>query len=257
MNGPAVCCRSRLPLATVMALACVLVVGGCGEPNAESAGPTGVTAAASAVAQPFASVMPPAPETPPPLVDRSVHSVPLADVVFDTFRGGYVRLSEASPRTVEVLRDAIPPIYAPRYGGVPAGAWMGEGDFVIGYQGRTAAYAYPLKMLNFHEIVNELIDGVPVLISYCPLCGSGVVFANPEESLGWAFRRQLDGRTLTFESRGDAILDRETQSNWAFHGIAIAGPMQGRRLQGLPSRRAFWFSVSIALPHARVYGRKK
>ncbi len=49
------------------------------------------------------------------------------------------------------------------------------------------AYAYPIKFLNFHELVNDLIDGIPVLITYCPLCASGVVFD-----------RRVDGEVLVF-----------------------------------------------------------
>ena len=53
------------------------------------------------------------------------------------------------------------------------------------------ARAYPLRVLLFHEIVNDVVGGVPVLVTYCPLCNSGVVFD-----------RRLDGDVLTFGNTG-------------------------------------------------------
>ena len=105
------------------------------------------------------------PTEPPPQVDTSIADVPLEDVVFDTFRGGFIRLSEAAEETIEALRDRIKPIYEPRYEPVEGGDWLDDQDTVIGYVSLSGgAFAYPLKIMNFHEIVNDLIDGVPVLV---------------------------------------------------------------------------------------------
>ncbi|MEE9274136.1 MAG: DUF3179 domain-containing (seleno)protein, partial [bacterium] len=122
-----------------------------------------------------------------PELDKSKRSVALEDVVFDTFNGKFVRLSRASRRVIRLLRDAIKPIYRPRYGGPDALPWLRDSDMVIGYAAGGKAYAYPLKVLNSREIVNDVIAGAPVLISYCPLCGSGAVY-----------RREAGGRTLLF-----------------------------------------------------------
>jgi hypothetical protein len=118
---------------------------------------------------------------PPPKLDTSVASVDLEDVVFDTFRGGYIPLDQASDQVIDVLRDAIQPIYEPEYDAVEGGDWLRETDLVIGYASRSGAYAHPIKMLNFHEIVNDVIDGVPVLASHCPLCFSGAVYSRDLE----------------------------------------------------------------------------
>ena len=74
----------------------------------------------------------------------------------------------------------------PAYGALDALPWLDD-DLVLGYESGDDAYAYPINILNFHEIVNDTIGGVPVLITYCPLCFSGVVF-----------NRELDGQALTF-----------------------------------------------------------
>ena len=103
--------------------------------------------------------------TPPP-VDASIASVPLDEVVFDLFDGSYVPFSEASGELVEQMRDAIVPIYEPAYGGPADGDWLTERELIIGYVGDEKAYAYPVRMLNFHELVTDTIDDIPLLVTY-------------------------------------------------------------------------------------------
>ncbi len=160
------------------------------------------------------------PAEPPPKVDTGIASVALDDVVFDTFRGGYIPLSQATDEEVEELRDSINPIYEPRYGSAESGEWLRDADLVIGYVSQDDAYAYPVKMLNLHEIVNDFIDGVPVLVSYCPLCASAVVYS-----------RELDGQVLLFGNtsalhESDMVMyDHRTGSYWfQVLGEAIVGP---------------------------------
>ena len=93
----------------------------------------------------------------------------------------------ATEEVIEDLRDAIPPIYEASYVAVEGGDWLEDSDLVVGYAPKGIAYAYPVKSLNFHEIVNDFIGGIPVLVSYCPLCASGVVYS-----------RSLEGRELLF-----------------------------------------------------------
>ena len=110
---------------------------------------------------------------------------------------------------IERLRDAIWSIYEPGYEDVTGGGWLNDRDLVLGYVGLDAEYAYPIKMLNFHELVNDVIDGIPVLVTYCPLCGSGIVFD-----------RQLGGEVLVFGNtsalfENDLVMfDYETESYW-------------------------------------------
>ncbi len=102
-----------------------------------------------------------------PPVDQSKHSVPLASIQFDTFRGDFVPLPEADADLVRRLRDAIPPIYEPKFETVPdADKWMFNNDFVVGYVDGDEAYAYPFKIMNFHEIVTHTVNGRPILATY-------------------------------------------------------------------------------------------
>lgn len=179
--------------------------------------------------------------------------MPLEDVVFDTFNGSFVRLSDATPQLIERLRDVIRPIHEPQYEGPEGGIWLRDDDLIIGYEGETSAYAYPIKMLNFHETVNDVIDGIPVLISYCPLCAISV-----------AFSREVNGRVLVFGNtsalfENDLVMfDYETGSYWfQVGGEAIVGTLTGKRLTILPSAVMPWNQWLQLHPDTRVLSREQ
>lgn len=146
-----------------------------------------------------------------PMVDVSIHHVPLEDIIFDTFGGSprFVPLSEAGDELIVDLRDAIVPVARPVYGGPDALAWLEDDHLVMGYVSGASTFAYPINVLDLHEIVNDVIDGVPLVVTYCPLCFSGVVFS-----------RELDGRLLTFGNtsalyQSDMVMyDHQTGSYW-------------------------------------------
>ncbi len=187
----------------------------------------------------------------PPDVDLSIHSVPLEEIYFDTFDGGSVRLSDSTPELRARLLDAIPPIDRPEYGGVSEGDWLDPTDLVLGYVAGGQAYAYPFKILNFHEIVNDEFDGIPVLVSYCPLCRSAIVYD-----------RRVDGETLSFGNtsalyESDLVMvDRNTGSYWwQVAGAAIVGPLTGTSLEPLPSVVATWANWTGQHPDTLVLTR--
>jgi hypothetical protein len=196
-----------------------------------------------------------APETPlgvdldsVPAVDLSRHTVPLDRVVFDTFDGGYVRLSEATDAVIRSLRDRIRPIYRPRYGEPADLPWLEDDDLVVGYLAAGAAYAYPVKVLNFREVVNDEIASTPIAVTYCPLCGSGVVYD-----------RRVEGRTLLFGNtsalyESDLVMfDHQTGSYWfQVAGDAIVGELSGTRLRALPSATVAWESWRRLHPKTRL-----
>ena len=192
------------------------------------------------------------PTDPPPKVDTSIASVSLDNIYFYTFDGGSIRLSRASDVAIERLRDRIKPIYLPNYEPVEGGYWLAESDLVIGYAADNGeAFAYSLKILNFHEIVHDIIDGIPVLVSYCPLCASSVVYS-----------RELDGAVHTFGNtsalyESDMVMfDHETGSYWfQVLGEAIVGALTGQRLETLPSTTATWGQWKGMHPETRVLSR--
>jgi len=185
-------------------------------------------------------------------VDLSIHEVSLSDVHFDTFDGGSIPLSEISEERLLSLVDAIPPLDTPKYDDASGGDWLEDDDLVIGYVGEGAGtWAYPIKILNSHEIVNDDLDGVPVLVSYCPLCRSGVVYD-----------RRLDGRELTFGNTSAlfendlVMLDRETNSYWwQVAGRAIVGTLTGEQLEVLPAVTTTWAAWRSEHPETLVLSR--
>lgn len=190
------------------------------------------------------------PSTPPDL-DLSLHDVPLEEVYFDTFDGGSVRLSDSTSELRAGLLDVIPPIDRPVYGDAGAGDWLEPTDLVLGYVAGDQAYGYPFKILNFHEIVNDELDGIPVLISYCPLCRSAIVYD-----------RRVDGETLSFGNssalyESDLVMvDRNTGSYWwQVAGSAIVGTLTGAALDPLPSVVATWSDWKAQHPGTLVLTR--
>lgn len=183
-------------------------------------------------------------------MDKSIHSVPLRDILFDTFGGSprFLPLDQATDDQILQLRDAIAPILEPAYGSAGALPWLVDDDLVLGYRSGDDAYAYPINVLDRHEIVSDVIGGQPVLVTYCPLCFSGVVY-----------NRLLDGRVLTFGNtsalyQSDLVMyDHQTGSYWfQVAGEAVVGPLTGSRLNLLPSDTVVWGEWRDLYPETRV-----
>lgn len=110
------------------------------------------------------------------------------------------------------------------------------------------ARAYPIRYLTWHEIVNDQIGDIPVAVTFCPLCNSGITFD-----------RRVKGTTLTFGVSGklrnsDMIMfDRETQSWWQQAiGEGIVGEMTGTELLALPSWMESWDQFKARNPEGLV-----
>ena len=184
--------------------------------------------------------------------DTDRHSVELADVHFDTFDGGSIPLSTITEERLVSLRDRIPPLDEPKYETASASGWLNPGDLVLGYVAPAGTpYAFPTRILNFHEIVNDELDGEAVLITFCPLCRSGVVFS-----------RDVEGRQLSFGNtsalyQSDLVMyDRETSSYWfQVAGEAIVGELTGTSMVPLPSLMTTWAEWLALHPDTNVLSR--
>ncbi len=131
-------------------------------------------------------------------------------------------------------KDGIPSIDAPKFVSVAEAERSGLEDRepVITVAIKGDVRAYPLRILIWHEIVNDTVGGVPVAVTFCPLCNSALVF-----------ERLLDGRLFEFGTTGklrnsDLVMyDRQTESWWQqFLGEAIVGELTGTRLKLVPVR---------------------
>ena len=133
-------------------------------------------------------------------------------------------------------RDGIPSIDNPKFEKAADTLPWQDGDLMMTYDQGQAQYAFPVGILNWHEIVNHDSDGEPVLISFCPLCGTGM-----------AFDPVVDGRHLTFGVSGllynsDLLMyDHQTESLWSqIEGRAISGPLVGTELEPVAIRHELW-----------------
>jgi len=158
-------------------------------------------------------------------------------------------------------RDGIPPIDQPLFRSARDVKNLPGREPVIVYPLDENARAYPLRILMWHEIVNDTVAGLPVAVTYCPLCNAALVFD-----------RRVAGRILDFGTSGllrhsDLVMwDRQTESWWQqFSGEAIVGAYAGTSLKLLPSRisaydefRQRWPDNPVLVPrnpHLRDYGR--
>ena len=106
------------------------------------------------------------------------------------------------------------------------------------------ARPYPLRIMIWHEIVNDTLAGRPISVSYCPLCNAAIVFERTVEGAVTSF-----GTTGKLRNSDLIMYDRETESWWQqFTGEAIAGARTGTRLTVIPSRLESWQSFRERFP---------
>ena len=164
--------------------------------------------------------------------DFSIHSVP------------YDEIGPGGPG-----RDEIPPLDKPRFETASeADAWLNDKEPVLILELNGDVRAYPLQILIWHEIVNDVVSDAPVAVTYCPLCNSAV-----------ALLRTLDGTVYDFFTTGylrhlDLIMwDRQTESWWQqVTGDAIVGELTGKQLEFLPTAIGPWKEFKNAYPNGKV-----
>lgn len=162
-----------------------------------------------------------------------LHSIPYAEI----FSGG------PPP-------DGIPPIDSPKFESIAsADNWLDDREPVIIFQESGDVRAYPLQILMWHEIVNDTVGSRPVVVTFCPLCNTALVFERPT----------LAGELLTFGTSGNlrnsdlVMYDRQTESWWQqFSGEAIVGDLIGTQLTFLPAAIISWADFKIQNPDGQV-----
>jgi Protein of unknown function (DUF3179) len=148
--------------------------------------------------------------------------------------------------------DGIPPVDRPRFQAAAAVDWLAAAEPVAVVDLGGQAKAYPLQILVWHEIVNDTVGGVPVSVTYCPLCNTAVSFRRPV----------VDGVATTFGTSGKlyhsnlVMYDRATRSLWPQAlGVAVAGELTGQRLERVAAQLVAWRDFRAAFPGGRVLSR--
>jgi hypothetical protein len=163
------------------------------------------------------------------------HSVPLAEI-----------------RSGGPPKDGIPALDHPRFIGVAeARGWLKPVEPVIALTVGNESRAYPLQILVWHEIVNDSVGGLPVTITFCPLCYTAI-----------AFDRRAASRVLDFGTTGNlrnsdlVMYDRQTESWWQQAvGHAIVGDLTGTQLAMLPASIVSWDGFRTEHPEGAVLSK--
>ena len=150
-------------------------------------------------------------------------------------------------------KDGIPAIFTPKFETqAEASDWLDDKEPVIALEIDGMAKAYPLSILIWHEIANDKLNGVPVVVSFCPLCYSAIVYD-----------RRVNGIEPHFGVSGllrhsDMIMyDNATESYWQqFTGDAIVGDMVGATLELIPSQIISFKQFKDAYPSGVVLSKE-
>ena len=168
--------------------------------------------------------------------DFSVHTVPYSEI-----------LSGGPPK------NGIPAVDDPQFISIEeADEWLEPLEPLIFFKVGDDARAYPIQILMYHEIVNDIVGDVPVVVTFCPLCNTGI-----------AFERTVDGEVLDFGTTGRLrfsnliMYDRQTETWWQqASGEAIAGDLTGTQLAFLPASIISWEEFKSSFPDGTVLSRE-
>ena len=150
--------------------------------------------------------------------------------------------------------DGIPSIDNPKFISVQEAVdnkYLEDSDLVLGLNINGDIRAYPLQILVWHEIVNDKVGGVPVAVTYCPLCFTNQVF-----------NRTIDGQVLEFGTSGKlynsnlVIYDRASKSLWSqAMAEGIVGNYAGIKLERIPFDVAYWKDWKQLYPDSKILSR--
>lgn len=178
-------------------------------------------------------------DAPPPRDSLNDFSLTNLSVPRESIRGG-------GPK-----RDQIRAVDAPEFVAAGEATWVKSDTVVIGVELDGVAHLYPVHLMEYHQIVNDDIAGIPIVLTYDPLTGAPI-----------AYRRKLGDRILEFGVSGlihnsnFLLYDRATESLWSqFDGRALSGPLANSRLERVRTRQESLESWLERAPKARVLVR--
>ena len=150
-------------------------------------------------------------------------------------------------------KDGIPSIDDPKFINVEdADDWIGALEPIIQVSINQEVKGYPIQILTWHEIVNDTVGGVPVVVTFCPLCNTAI-----------AFERTVDSQVLDFGTTGRLrfsnliMYDRQTETWWQQGtGEGIVGSLTGTQLEFVPAAMISWEEFKNANPDSLVLSRE-
>jgi hypothetical protein len=150
-------------------------------------------------------------------------------------------------------KDGIPSIDNPEFISVrEVDGWINPNEPVILVDLNNEAKAYPLQILVWHEIVNDNVGGIPVIVTFCPLCNTAIAFSRTVEGEIYDF-----GTTGRLRFSNLIMYDRQTETWWQqAEGKAIIGTLTGTQLEFLPSAIISWDDFKKNYPDGLVLSKQ-
>ena len=228
-----------------------LVASACGGGEATQSGETEVDdSTATVTSQPAETSTQPPVDFPPDGFPAGVSA--LDDMASETFLPPLIPIEgiiSGGPPP-----DGIPSIDDPMFTDVTtADEWIDDQEPVVVLDVDGDVRAYPVQVMIWHEIVNDVVGGVPVAVTYCPLCNSAISYV-----------RTIEGRETTFGTSGRlfasalVMYDRATESLWThFDGLAVVGVLTGHRLEPVASPLLSWADFKESHPDGQVLDREE
>src|SRR3990167_4597489 len=154
--------------------------------------------------------------------------------------------------TTVLNKDAIPSLTNPNFETISeADGWLNTDDIGVGVSRNGVTRFYPFRIMSRHEIVNDFFGNEPVIVNYCPLCRTAIVF-----------NRQVDGQVLEFGVSGKlynsevVMYDRKTNSYWLqTPGKAVVGELTGKIMKRLPSDVSTYGDWKASYPNTQVLSK--
>ncbi len=168
--------------------------------------------------------------------DFSIHTIPFSEI-----------------RSGGPPKDGIPAIDDPQFVPVStADAWLRALEPVTVFQEQGEIRIYPFQILTWHEIVNDTVNGRPIVVTFCPLCNTAIVFDATINSQPLDF-----GTTGRLRFSNLLMYDRQTESWWQqASGEAVIGELTGNQLTFLPAHIISWQEAKTQYPNALVLSRE-
>ena len=145
-------------------------------------------------------------------------------------------------------KDGIPALLDPQFTQASEANYLDDNDLIVGFVDGDQAKAYPHKILDWHEIINDRVGSVNISVTYCPLTGTGI-----------AWNRDLNGGTTTFGVSGLLYnsnlipYDRQTDSNWSQIRLdCVNGKMIGTEIETFPLVETTWKTWKEMYPSTTV-----
>lgn len=145
-------------------------------------------------------------------------------------------------------KDGIPALENPDVITLDQAAYLNDEDLILGYKSGDDIRAYPHKILDWHEIINDKLGSASLAVTYCPLTGTGI---------GW--NRLVDGKETTFGVSGLLYntnlipYDRATGSNWSQMRLdCVNGPLQGTEIDLYQLVETSWATWKRMYPNSTV-----